>query len=379
MPARHFLLVAIAFSLLNTAFAQYGAMDMPAGLGPRQYLGGLEGRDAGQCAQANSHNCVEVNQTDACCPNSQYCIINTTGSVGCCAIGSNCGIECGSSAYICTTTVTNSGTATPTQACCPRKCTGTSQFPCASSLGGGCCPYGWMCQTGANQCVSTAAPTSDPVVSVSTIPSGCSAANQFSCASSLGGGCCGLGQQCVTSGTGNFCSATGSAMLTRTGSGGLIATAVPKPSEGKGLSTGAKAGIGVGVSLGALLIISTVMWFFLVHRHRARQSEGAFGPPAMSQSSGGMNGGPVRRPSPGRGQPSDYFGPAAESGPFTEDQHSAAMSPGSNRGVPTLPQSPNDIAAPVEIDSRSQSNVTTSGVFNYQKKEGPSNPAIELP
>ncbi|TVY48499.1 hypothetical protein LOCC1_G001244 [Lachnellula occidentalis] len=377
MSARQFLPVAIAFVLLDVACAQYGVMDMPAGLSPRQYLGGLEERAAGQCAQADSHNCVEVNQTDACCNNSQYCIINTAGSVGCCAIGSNCGITCGSSAYICTTTVTNSGTATPTQACCPRKCTGTSQFPCATSLGGGCCSYGWMCQTGASQCVSTAAlPTSTPIVSVGAVPSGCSAANQFTCASSLGGGCCASGQQCVISGTGEFCS--GTAMLTRTGSGGLIATAVPKPSEGKGLSTGAKAGIGVGVSLGALFIIAAVMWFFLVHRHRARQSEGASGPPAMSQSSGGRNGGPVSRPSAGQTQPSDYFGPAAESGPFTEDQHSTAMSPGSNRGVPTLPQSPNDIATPVEIDSRSQSYVTAPGVLDSQKK-GPSSPAIELP
>ncbi|TVY91119.1 hypothetical protein LAWI1_G002725, partial [Lachnellula willkommii] len=260
MPARRFLPLAIAFALLNAACAQYGAMDMPAGLSPRQYLGGLEGRAAaGQCAQANSHNCVEVNSPDFCCDNSQYCIINTAGSVGCCAIGSNCGIACESTAYICTTTVTNSGTATPTQACCPRKCTGTSQFPCATSLGGGCCSYGWMCQTGSDQCVSTAAPSSTPVVSISAsaVPSGCSAANQFACASSLGSGCCGVGQQCVTSGSGRFCSATtGSVMLTRTGSGGLIATAVSKPSEGKGLSTGAKAGIGVGVSLGALLVIA---------------------------------------------------------------------------------------------------------------------------
>jgi hypothetical protein len=316
-----------------------------------------------------------VNNPDFCCDNSEYCIINTDLSVNCCAVGSNCGIQCGSTAFICTTTVTNSGTATATQACCPRKCTVTSQFLCASSVGGGCCPYGYMCQTGSIGCASTASTTSNPVVT--PIPSGCSAANQFSCASYLGGGCCGIGQQCVTSGNGNFCSATGSAMLTRTGSGGIIATAVPKPSPSSGLSTGAKAGIGVGVALGTLAVIAALMWFFLVHRRRARQTEGGSSvPPAMSQNSG-RNGGPVR-PSPGRSQPSDYFGPAAKSGPFTEDQNSPAMSPGSNRGVPATPQSPGDIAVPVEIDSRSHSNVTTPGHFDYQEKQGPSNPPVEL-
>ena len=226
--------------------------------------------------------------------------------------------------------------------------------------------------------MSTAAPTSSAVVSV--IPSGCSVANQFPCASSLGGGCCASGQACVTSGGGEFCSATGSALLTRTGPGGVIATAVTKSSSG-GLSTGAKAGIGVGVALGAIAIIGALMWFFLVHRTRARQSEQATSvPPAMSQGSRSeRNGGPTR-PSPRRqaSQPSDYFGPAAESGPFTEDHNSPAMSPGSNRGVPATPQSPGDIAVPVEIDSRSHSNVTTPGAFDYQKKSGPSHP-VELP
>ena len=56
---------------------------------------------------------------------------------------------------------------------------------------------------------------------------------------------------------------------------------------------------------------------------------------------------------PGRGLTQDYFGPAAAAGPFT-DTHggSEATSPGRNRGVATRPQNPDDIVAPVEIDSR---------------------------
>jgi hypothetical protein len=54
-----------------------------------------------------------------------------------------------------------------------------------------------------------------------------------------------------------------------------------------------------------------------------------------------------------RSQRSDYFGPTAAAGPFSEDHLVLPTSPGINsRGVPLTPQSPGDIAVPVEIDSR---------------------------
>ncbi|EAQ92337.1 hypothetical protein CHGG_00572 [Chaetomium globosum CBS 148.51] len=73
-------------------------------------------------------------------------------------------------AYQCdlTRTVTTSGTTstvtTPGGACCPRVCTGTSQFQCPTSLGGGCCQYNQRCAAGSGSsgsCVFdlTAAPT----------------------------------------------------------------------------------------------------------------------------------------------------------------------------------------------------------------------------
>lgn len=74
-----------------------------------------------------------------------------------------------------------------------------------------------------------------------------------------------------------------------------------------------------------------------------------------------------KRPTLSNRQDTDYFGATAPSGPFTEENTSAATSPGygSNRGVPATPQSPNDIAAPVEIGGRerdmSHNAVTTPG------------------
>lgn len=74
-------------------------------------------------------------------------------------------------------------------------------------------------------------------------------------------------------------------------------------------------------------------------------------------------------------QPSDYFGPTATAGPFTEegvhDYTTQATSPGYvtaqgspyERGVAATPQSPGDIVTPVEIDSKEQSNVNTPSQF----------------
>lgn len=61
-----------------------------------------------------------------------------------------------------------------------------------------------------------------------------------------------------------------------------------------------------------------------------------------------------------RGLTADYFGPNAVAGPFTETDtvggsQGVTDSPGgrnADRAVPMSPQSPDDITAPVEIDSR---------------------------
>lgn len=65
---------------------------------------------------------------------------------------------------------------------------------------------------------------------------------------------------------------------------------------------------------------------------------------------------PRTRRSPGA---SDYFGPAAVVGPYTDNE-----SPGNARftGVPVSPDNPNDIVPAVEIgNSKEHSNVTSPG------------------
>jgi hypothetical protein len=250
-----------------------------------------------------------------------------------------------------------SGTPTISRACCPRACS-VSQYKCAASLGGNCCPFGSDCQADGN-CIATSTSSS---AATSAIPSGCTT-NQFSCATAQGGGCCDNGSRCTVSDNTNYCAA-GTSFATRTGPNGFLASSVAPDSGNKGLSTGAKTGIGVGVSVGALLITGALLYFFIIHRRKAaakRQAPGS--QPHMSQEAGSTAGGESeqngsrvggsKRPTAARedSQPSDYFGPAPVRGPFTEDHNASGTSPGYGRGVPAHPQSPGDIASPVEIDS----------------------------
>jgi hypothetical protein len=183
--------------------------------------------------------------------------------------------------------------------------------------------------------------------------------------------------------------------MTRSGSLGIHATAVPTDSGGKGLSTGAKAGIGVGVSLGALLIIGALLYFFVIHRREAAALQSQRleeSQPPMSQAAGstvggggseqnGSRAGGSKRPTATRedSQPSDYFGPTAVPGPFTEgDATSAGTSPGYDRGVPAHPQSPGDIASPVEIDSVNHSNLASPN-RDFTSVPGTVEHRVELP
>ncbi|KAG9233510.1 hypothetical protein BJ875DRAFT_42615 [Amylocarpus encephaloides] len=330
---------------------------------------------ANRCIQGPrvSINGLEVNST-SCCLNSQNCIIDDSGSfaVQCCALGSNCNNPCPTTAYVCPTTITVGSTSSVSQACCSRSCP-VSSYKCENSLGGNCCGYGSSCVAD-GKCISTAVPATNQPVSV--IPSGC-ITNQFACPSSQGGGCCDNGLACTVLSNTNYCAfATGTNVLTRTGLGGILATIASSSSSSKGLSTGAKAGIGAGVSVGALIVIALLYFFCVIHRRNARaqtqhQEESH---PATSQVDGsavagseapnGSKAGSKRPPAERQiSQPSDYFGPTAKPGPYTDrasyaQNVNAATSPGQqNRGVPAVPQSPGDIASPVEIDSRNPSDV----------------------
>lgn len=203
--------------------------------------------------------------------------------MSCCPIGTNCRdlTDCQSTNYafnythITTTTVTTSSSASPTVflttelACSPRACVG-SNYLCPASLGGECCGFGQNCgvASGTAICVGviTAEPTTTPVL---TIPSGCSVAGQSYC--TQGGGCCDAGAGCtyVSSLTAAMCTVnTASSTSSAPTSLPTDATITSKPA---GLSTGAKAGIAVGVVVLAALVIGGITYLCL-RRHRRRRS-----------------------------------------------------------------------------------------------------------
>lgn len=320
---------------------------------------------------ANKGTGLDVNNKSGCCENDKYCMIDTSFALQCCAIGSDCSITaCDSAHYICPKTVTNSGKATVTVSCCERSCTATSEFKCDAAYGGHCCGYGMICAS-ENKCLPAATASITPVVS--QIQSGCTAASQSACPTSVGGGCCDIGLACTVVDNTNYCAAS-TGMATRTGVNGILATAVPKSSSG--LSIGAKAGIGAGVAVVACVAVGIFLWCCLAHRRRSRndQSVVASGPEMSQGSEAGL-----RRPPQGR-QASDYFGPTAAPGPFTDSPTSPMSgSPGGSRGVPASPQNPGDITTPVEIDSGDHSNVTSPGLFEYSKSGRTASHPVELP
>jgi hypothetical protein len=182
------------------------------------------------------------------------------------------------------------------------------------------------------------------LTTASVVP-GCTT-SQFKC--SDGPGCCDDWQHCTSvSGTG-FCAAGNP---TATGF-----TIVASPGSG-GLSSGAKAGIAVGVVVGAGIIVGAITWFCLSQRRRrrtvAQQSGSGSGPAGSADGTAMTDVTSPSRPRQGAGMTQDYFGPDAVPGPFTESAGTEAdkASPGPARAVPQRPQAPGDIAAPVEIDS----------------------------
>ena len=209
---------------------------------------------------------LDVNAS-VCCPNTQYCQINATFAAQCCDIGSTCGNPCDDAHYVCSSTATIAGTATVTAACCPRSCPSVSQFKCASAYGGGCCPFGYACESG-NSCSATA--TTSTAAVVSEAPSGCST-SQIACPSTMGGGCCGVGLSCTVVDNTNYCASAGTS-ATRTGPDGVLASGATGSPQSSALSTGAKAGIGAGVALGACVILGGAL---VVLRCTSKTCEGS--------------------------------------------------------------------------------------------------------
>ncbi|KAH6690552.1 hypothetical protein F5X68DRAFT_70892 [Plectosphaerella plurivora] len=361
MAAAVFRLAVALAALGSLASAQgglFGAMDMPHdGVSPRLYnnVPQLAKRDGAPCP-AGSHRCIDIGADGQCCPNNQYCYIDPLGEPKCCAVGSKCDSECDATAYQCDVIKTVSGTVSTSTGCCGRACKSTSMFRCESELGGACCGYGSTCASG-GQCRSTQ--TSASAV-VTAIDARCSSTDEFPCPDSEG--CCLSWMHCTTATGQNVCAPGNSAngySLGPDATGGSSSDG----GGGGGLSTGAKAGIGAGVAIGVAVVLGAVLWICIARRRRQRQpSERSSqqlphgqGPVAGSPRAVSEVTSDITRNSRLRGLAQDYFGPRAVPGPYTDTETalSPSSSPGiSGRGVPVQAHSPNDITAPVEIDSR---------------------------
>ncbi|KAK3989292.1 hypothetical protein QBC44DRAFT_88231 [Cladorrhinum sp. PSN332] len=382
----------------------------PAALMPRQYYQApekpLEKRQGGAC-QAGSHPCNELGPPGEgqCCRNNAYCIVNITSlplRASCCSIGATCNNQvqppnpCSEpSSFLCfpplTTTISNVPTVLPqttSSACCPRLCAsaGISFHQCPSSLGGNCCPNTETCVS--NGCIKTVEPSSTPAAT--PVPEGCTS-KQISCPAELGGGCCNDDMLCTRVDGSARC-----AVKTDLPDGVDLVSDDSSGGGGGPLSTGAKAGIAVGVVLVAALVIGFVTWFCIRKRRRGRNGEGggasvSAGRPRVrpGQTIGGggtennshrfageghSDAGVSSRPGGGGIGTQEYAGGDPQIGPYSDEYSgrggpssgppSAVTSPGmeySSRvggggggvggAVPVIPEGPGDIATAVEIDS----------------------------
>lgn len=159
--------------------------------------------------------------------------------------------------------------------CAGRTCVSTL-YQCPSSMGGGCCEFGSNCGydsvSSKGLCLSVSSTSTSASALVSEIPSGCSAQGQTYC--TTGGGCCDAGYACtLVSSTSPMCSKTTATATTGTGTGSVpTGSGVSVVHESNGLSTGAKAGIAIGVVAAAALVIAAVTWLCIRRRRSARSN-----------------------------------------------------------------------------------------------------------
>ncbi|GKT60687.1 transcription factor C2H2 [Colletotrichum tofieldiae] len=385
------VIAALAVCARAAAGQRFAAVDMsPAGgaLVPRFFVDAprLAIRDGGAhypritfstpqwpVTFADDNPGVDIGHPGDCCANTNYCYVKPDNTPWCCPVGSNCDSNCPATAYQCPTTVTRtvsetimggavvttSLTTSVSSACCGRVCPSASAFRCEARFGGGCCSYGQTCVS-SRGCVSTVTAASSATGLLTPIDPGCTATTQHACDD--GKGCCDNLWHCtVASGTEACAPGNPTATDVRIVEGGS-----------GGLSAGAKAGIGVGVSVVGCALVGFSAWFCLIKRRRrgTTMSQRSGGASRVSGGVSGLGGGSERpgrsaramsevtsgsRPTARRGGTQDYFGPTAVAGPYTETEpvasDGAASTPGRGRGVPLQAHSPSDVVAPVEIDS----------------------------
>ncbi|KAG8418270.1 hypothetical protein J3459_006445 [Metarhizium acridum] len=239
----------------------------------------LLARRDGTCGDGH-HNCLDIKQPGACCDNQSYCFVDKSNEAGCCRIGSNCDdtSPCKSEFYYCTTTLggITAGNST-TRGCCGRQCPQTSYYLCPPSLGGKCCPFDADCQADGN-CVMKRTASSSPPTGTTTLVD----------------------------------SPTGASVI-----------------EFDGLSSGAKAGIGVGVALGTSLLIALLAWSLVLCRRRAAAHRDKF---ADAAGRAELTGTEVPASGPG--------GQAAGGGSQASDANATLVEMAENEASPPRPERP---------------------------------------
>ncbi|KAK4657756.1 hypothetical protein QC762_200760 [Podospora pseudocomata] len=373
----------------------------------------MEKRQVG-CPQDDMHPCGELGPPGErfCCPNNQYCIINSTNpfEAACCRIGSTCDSPCAADKYQCLVTVTRTSSNTPvtttSSACCPRRCPQISYYGCPLDFGGACCRHGQTCGT-SSLCLNTIAPSTPPLLT--PVPSGCTQ-GQITCASSLGGGCCPNTLACSQSDGSPVC-----AMTTVIPTGSDISSIDRNEANvSNDLSVGAKAGIAVGVVIAAGILIGAATWYW--HRRRKGRTQAgtatsASGVPRFIGGTEDGRGGPAASEVQSGRVPfgtQEYTGPEARPGPYSDpsppdnlggyypngggggyvgspNPQSTSTTPGvdqqayfpnmmspipapsanfTGQGVPVMPNDPGEIQRPVEIAEggvRRQATTATGG------------------
>lgn len=231
--------------------------------------------------------------SEACCLNTQYCIVNTEFQTQCCDLESQCGNPCDADHYLAleTVTTTSSGdtSVTVSTVCAGRQCSGTF-YACPSSLGGGCCGFDNDCATDA-----AGSPVCVGVTAASTAgTSGC-ATGQFQCGvSSNAEYCCSSDQLCTSLqapsatasesslSTGYACQSLAAVIAGITGSSTPVQPIETGNSTNQSRSTSLKIGLGVGIPVG-LVCIGGLLTFGIWQRRTRRleqtkQSSGTKGP-----------------------------------------------------------------------------------------------------
>ncbi|KAI9758711.1 MAG: hypothetical protein M4579_002886 [Chaenotheca gracillima] len=330
-------------------------LNSPLGLGRRQA--------ADTECESGKSPCWAIG-VKGCCPNNQYCYINKTGGAQCCDNNSDCRnnnncYDNALNAYQCViSSEKKNGNPNASDILIAYMDDsvvqeGAPHHPPSNARGNSCIP------TVNKATINTASPS----------PTGCSTGSS-SCAAAQGGGCCPNGMACTITANTPYCAGLNGPTATQSRGGQTVAIKsgasgaptgtglTPTQLPNGGLSSGAKAGIGVGVVLGVLLVLGLIAWFILRRRRKARLQQQQLdhrlgagvatqGDPPLASQVSSPGGGSVR---------ADYFSqPGTQATPaitFNEAAQASGLTTfinPSRTAVPLTPQSPGDIVTPVEI------------------------------